>query len=75
MEDTTKIEVYKVISDISMKLREQDIQYILHLISQTPLTKMSGSEIELVNELAKRSRGDSANNAAELMWNIINSSE
>ena len=55
-DETTKLELYKVLHEVSARLRKEDIEFVLVQVDLLPPTKVVAEEIELVHELAKRSR-------------------
>jgi len=74
VDETTKLELYKVLHEISSRFRKEDIEFILTQIDLLPSAKVVSEEIELVHELAKRSRG-SGNSysklAVDFLWKIV----
>lgn len=55
-DETTKLELYKVLHEVSTRLRKEDIEFVLTQVDQIPVQKVVAEEIELAHELAKRSR-------------------
>ena len=77
IDETTKLDLYKVFNEISSRLKAQEVSFIVNQIAQIPLSKIVMEEIELVYELAKRNRNAGSEygyQAAEFLWNITLSS-
>ena len=73
VDEAQKLELYNLLSEISPRLRYQEVSFIIDQINQIPLQKVVLKEIELVYELAKKSRtsnSDYGQQAAEFLWNI-----
>lgn len=69
----TKISVYKMISDLSMSLNGECVDFLVARISEIDTAKIGKDDIDLLYELAKFSNkgGDFAIKALSFLWKIL----
>ncbi|CDW89068.1 ubiquitin carboxyl-terminal hydrolase family protein [Stylonychia lemnae] len=76
IDEAIKIELFRVFNELSTRLKINEVTFIITQIDQIPLQKLMMEELELVHELAKRTRGSDTQygvQAIELFWKIITS--
>ena len=71
-----KVEIYKIINEISAWLKQNHIDYIFDQIKQVQPEKMATDEFHTISELGKFSRDlDFKKAVSEFFWSIICSSD
>jgi len=68
-----KLELYKVFNEISSRMRASEIKFIIEKLSERELPKIINEEVELVHELARRSKSSESTYgelAVNYMWKI-----
>jgi ATP-dependent RNA circularization protein (DNA/RNA ligase family) len=78
IDEATKLELYKVLNEISSRMKINQITFIIERLGQKKLENVIIEEIELVHELAKRSRSaetEYGDLAVQFMWKIAFNSQ
>ena len=71
-----KFEIYKVINDVSLFLKEHHIAYIFEQFTHIPAEKMALEELQTLSELGKFSKDlDFKKRVSQFFWDIICNSE
>ena len=73
IDEATKLELYKVLNEISSRLRSGEIVFIIEQFNQRKLNHLTGEEVLLVSEMAKRVRSAEStygDMAVQFMWKL-----
>ena len=71
-----KLEIYKIINDISLYLKQEHLDFFFVQIQEVPPEKMSNEEFTCLSELGKYSHdGDFKEKATTFFWTIICNAE
>lgn len=71
-----KFEIYKVINDVSLFLKEHHIAYIFEQFTHIPAEKMALEELQTLSELGKFSKDlDFKKRVSQFFWDIICNSD
>ena len=66
IDEQMRLQIYKVFGELT--LRKDDVDYVVRKISDLPLNRLLGEEVELVTNLAKKLKGSPDESGKVVNW-------